>query len=151
MLGVYSTCTFKSILREPLFLEVYVSSDMGIHDRLKAARIAKKLTQEDVGAHFASAEKPEGFGKQTISSWENGRNEVTASQLTALCKLYGVSADYLLFGKKAELSAKESELLDEYRATDPSGRMVIEGALNISRSLRGAGNDFKSSPAIAKQ
>lgn len=51
---------------------------------LRAARVNAGFTMDEV----AKAMKR---GKQTISSWENGKTEPKASDLQALCDLYGLS------------------------------------------------------------
>jgi transcriptional regulator with XRE-family HTH domain len=135
MQQVYSTCTFKSTHDAPVFLDVYVPLPMDIGSRLKESRISAKLTQEAVGRAFSTNEKPEGFGKGTVSAWELGRNEPTASQLIRLCELYRVSADYLLFGKSSSLESNESWLLDAYRSAAPTGRQMIESSAAASLIL----------------
>ena len=39
-------------------------------------------------------------GKQTISSWETGKTEPKASELEALCELYGVTMDDIFLPQK---------------------------------------------------
>jgi hypothetical protein len=38
------------------------------------------------------------MSKQAISAWETGRTTLDAIQLADLSLMYGVSADYILFG-----------------------------------------------------
>lgn len=58
--------------------------------RLQAAREAARLTQLQVASRF-------GVGKGTVSAWETGRGVPDAFVLRGLARLYGVSADSLLF------------------------------------------------------
>jgi transcriptional regulator with XRE-family HTH domain len=52
--------------------------------------MAKKLTQQQVGAHFD-------VDKGTVSAWETGRGLPDALMLRRLAKLYDVSSDALLW------------------------------------------------------
>lgn len=58
-------------------------------ERLKALRKEKKLTQPQLA-------KMLGVSNGLISFWENGVNEPTINYLIKLCKIFEVSADYLL-------------------------------------------------------
>lgn len=62
---------------------------MQIHERIKATRIDKDLTQDQVAKTLQTT-------RQQIYKYENGINDMTLSKLKDLCILYGVSADYLL-------------------------------------------------------
>lgn len=57
---------------------------------LKAARINANLTQE-------AAAKSVNVEKETISRWERGKSEPKVSQAYALCELYGVPIDDIIF------------------------------------------------------
>ena len=123
---------------------------MGINDRLRQARKAAGYSQEAVGGMFASDEKPDGLGKASVSAWETGRNELTASQIVKLCQLLQISADYLLTGKDQTTTAKERWLLDAYRSADATGRTLIETGVEISLNMRSAGNLPAKAAPIAK-
>lgn len=60
----------------------------------------KRLTQEQVGARF-------GVGKGTVSAWETGRGDPGVFRLRELAKLYGVSADALLWDSAPSLEAMQ--------------------------------------------
>lgn len=62
---------------------------MELHEKLRATRIDRDLSQADVAAAL-------GTTKQQVSKYETGVQEMTASRLAAVCRLLGVSADYLL-------------------------------------------------------
>ena len=70
---------------------------MDIGKKLRDARNAAKLTQE-------SAAESLGVSRQTVSKWENGSADPSTTNLLALAKLYGVTAEDLLRGveNKAE-------------------------------------------------
>lgn len=58
-------------------------------EALKDHRIRCKMTQEFVAEHL-------GISRQAVSKWENGTSEPSTSNLLALSKLYGISAEELL-------------------------------------------------------
>lgn len=60
-------------------------------ERIYTLRKQAGLSQEDL-AHRT------GVSRQTISKWESGQMVPELSNLHALCTLFGVSADYMLFG-----------------------------------------------------
>lgn len=58
-------------------------------EALKVHRTACKMTQEFVAEHL-------GVSRQAVSKWENGSSDPSTSNLLALAKLYGISAEELL-------------------------------------------------------
>ena len=72
-----------------------------IGSKIKAARIEKKLTQEQVAELL-------GVSRQTISNWENGKSYPDIISVIALSDLYSVSLDELLKGNQ-----KMAEHLEE--------------------------------------
>ena len=58
-------------------------------EALKAHRTKCKMTQEFVAEHL-------GVSRQAVSKWENGTSDPSTSNLLALAKLYGISAEELL-------------------------------------------------------
>ena len=56
---------------------------------LKEHRTRCKMTQEFVAEHL-------GVSRQAVSKWENGTSDPSTSNLLALAKLYGISAQELL-------------------------------------------------------
>ena len=59
---------------------------------LKAARINKGMTQEEVSRAL-------GVTKKTIGSWENGITKPKLDKVEPLCSLYGVSYDDIIWNK----------------------------------------------------
>lgn len=59
---------------------------------LTAVRGQMKLSQVELAQKM-------GVTQQTISSWEQGRSEPSATQLQELSRLAGISADRILCGK----------------------------------------------------
>lgn len=60
-------------------------------DTVKEHRIRCKMTQEFVAESL-------GVSRQAVSKWESGTSDPSTSNLIALAKLYGVSAEELLRG-----------------------------------------------------
>jgi len=58
-------------------------------EALKAHRTSCNMTQEFVAEHLS-------VSRQAVSKWENGTSDPSTSNLLALAKLYGVSAEQLL-------------------------------------------------------
>lgn len=62
---------------------------MDYTQRLKDLREDKDYTQQDVATIL-------GMQREQYRRYENGINEIKASFIIKICKLYNVSADYLL-------------------------------------------------------
>lgn len=60
-----------------------------LHERLRAVREDRDMSQADMAAAL-------GTTKQQYGKYERGEQEMTASRLAAVCRLLGVSSDYLL-------------------------------------------------------
>lgn len=67
--------------------------DLDLAKRLKTYRNFKHLTQKDVAAHL-------NVPHSAISDIENGKRDVTVSELKVLSSLYGRSVEEILSGKK---------------------------------------------------
>ena len=64
-----------------------------IGSKIKAARVEKKFTQEQVAEAL-------GVSRQTISNWENGKSYQDIISVIKMSECYGVSLDYLLKGEE---------------------------------------------------
>lgn len=62
---------------------------MTYYERLREIREDRDLSQADVAAILGTA-------RQQVTKYETGRQEMTVGKLAALCRAYGVSADYIL-------------------------------------------------------
>ena len=62
---------------------------MSLGEALKENRVRCQMTQEFVAEHL-------GVSRQAVSKWENGTSDPSTSNLLALAKLYGISAEDLL-------------------------------------------------------
>ena len=68
---------------------------------LKENRLRCKMTQEFVAETL-------GVSRQAVSKWENGTADPSTSNLLALSKLYGISAEELLKSVDSELKQEKS-------------------------------------------
>jgi transcriptional regulator with XRE-family HTH domain len=90
-----------------------------LSQRIKAARIAKGLTQ-------AEAAKTLGVGQKYISKLELGDKRPSVEMLAKLAQLYGVSESYLLGSRVAEHCA-------EYNgATPPDDNQTPQGLRDLA-------------------
>ena len=81
----------------------------GLGARLRQARDASGLTQEDVAARLDVA-------PQTVWQWEDGRVAPMVDRLNVLASLYGVSVDWLL--GRTNVSEEVADLAFRYSLTD---------------------------------
>jgi transcriptional regulator with XRE-family HTH domain len=79
-----------------------------IGGRLRAARVAAGLTQQDVATDFLRS-------RQAISSWESGRTLPTVLELRELAVLYGTSTDKILLGSE-DMEQQCKQLLERARS-----------------------------------
>lgn len=66
-------------------------SDMDIGGRLRHARLEVGYTTEKAGEKI-------GVSRNTVEVWERNENIPSGFNLISICQIYGVSADWILFG-----------------------------------------------------
>lgn len=69
---------------------------------LRENRIRCKMTQEFVSETL-------GVSRQAVSKWENGTTDPSTSNLIAIAKLYGISAEELLRSVSADFSSEKQD------------------------------------------
>ena len=79
--------------------------DMDLAKRLKVYRNFKHLTQKEVASHL-------NVPHSAISDIENGKRDVTVSELKILSHLYGRSVEEIMSGKKYDYPDYKSHLFD---------------------------------------
>lgn len=103
---------------------------MELHERIALARKQAGLSQEQLGEKL-------GVSRQAVSKWESGQTNPDIAYVSQMCRLFGVSADWLLLGEE---SAKESA-----PARCPDCQTVITGldkfCPNCGRSLSNTPSD----------
>lgn len=68
---------------------------MEMKERLQTLRKKSGLSQEKLAEILHVT-------RQAVSKWENGQSSPDLDNLAAMCELYHVSADYILFGREPE-------------------------------------------------
>lgn len=64
---------------------------MTLHERITIARKQSGLSQEQLGEKL-------GVSRQAVSKWENGQSNPDVAYIAEMCRLFGVSSDWLLLG-----------------------------------------------------
>ena len=73
-------------------------------EKLREHRVRCKMTQEFVAESL-------GVSRQAVSKWESGASDPSTSNLLALAKLYGVSAEELLRNVSSSQDKKENPFI----------------------------------------
>lgn len=91
-----------------------------LSDRIKAARTAADLTQQQVADHF-------GIARVSVTQWENGTSRPSIERLPELARLLNVSEEWLLSNRgepprpqKREYRSKLDELIAGFPQLDPA-------------------------------
>ena len=88
-LFVLSVKALRKYLRSGDVRKEKAASAKSLGEALKAHRTNCHMTQEFVTEHL-------GVSRQAVSKWENGTSDPSTTNLLALAKLYGISAEELL-------------------------------------------------------
>ena len=89
----------RNLEKPPKMTEEVKIVRKSLSEMLKENRTRCKMTQEFVAESI-------GVSRQAVSKWENGTSEPNTSNLVALAKLYGISAEDLLKGVESALEAE---------------------------------------------
>lgn len=73
------------------------TKSFGFGERLRAARLARDITGEELGRGVGPDGKD--ASKASVSDWERERHYPKADQLRIICMKLGISSDELLFGQ----------------------------------------------------
>lgn len=103
-------------------------------NRIKELRIARSLTQEDLG-------KVLNVQKAAISKYEKGRAEPSVDILKRMARYFSVSSDYLLElsdiaqppaapPSTPALTPQEQDLLRKYRVLTPNSRDAVNAVID---------------------
>ncbi len=91
--GIYLTVLLIKALRKYLASGEIRKENAAVFrslgESIKQYRVERKMTQEFVAEHL-------GVSRQAVSKWENGTADPSTSNLLALAKLFGISAEELL-------------------------------------------------------
>lgn len=78
---------------------------MELKDRIALARKQAGLSQEQLGEKL-------GVSRQAVSKWESGQNNPDVAYLAEMCRLFGVSSDWLLLGQETEQASAPARCPD---------------------------------------
>ena len=151
-------CKALNVSREKLFPTYSGNEQMSINETVGKKPYARKNTnglkdlRERAGLTTRQVEEKINVSKTTISEWENGKRNVTASAYRPLCELYNVTLEELLdaatnrpveeeYQPKTSIEAarlragKSIEECAEYCGTDADTYLKFEdGILTVSIS-----------------
>lgn len=99
---------------------------MSLADRIKEARLHKKITQEDLA-------KLLGKTKNVISNWERGDNKPDADIIFLLCELLDVEPNYLFMWESKNCispTLEEQDYIKKLRQLDEFGKKQVLTILN---------------------
>lgn len=103
---------------------------MELKERIALARKQAGLSQEQLGEKL-------GVSRQAVSKWESGQTNPDVAYLTEMCRLFGVSADWLLLG--------EESAMETVPARCPGCQFIVTGldkfCPNCGRSLEKEGQE----------
>jgi transcriptional regulator with XRE-family HTH domain len=111
-----------------------------IGNKIKAARLAAELTQEEVAV-------PLGIGRAAYSNIENGHSLVTVDHLIKLPQILHKPVTYFLGIDTGNLSAEEAEWLELYRILPEDARLLVFTFVKVAAQQareRGHGKDISS-------
>ena len=109
-------------------------------NRLKELRKQLGLTMEEFGSKL-------GVRETTISSLENGINNLTEQMILSICNVYNVNDKWLRYGKgEMFIESKESHLaeLAKQYALDDMEVKIVEAFLELSPDKRAAIKEYVS-------
>lgn len=96
---------------------------MSIHQRIKALRLERKMSQQDVGDAI-------GVSWQTVQQWENGKTAPNRTRQEKVAQLFNVSISYLMTGDSIAVEENESDLslvaMLDLKLSAGTGNLVFE-------------------------
>lgn len=121
---------------------------MEIYERLFTTMLEKDIMQRDI------FENIEGTTKSTVSSWKTRRTDPPAKLLIPLCKLLGVSVEYMLTGENSKTSSvcfpknnideADLQLLEQFKQLSAEDKAEVRGVIRgmmIKSSKAGADSE----------
>lgn len=101
---------------------------MELKERIALARKQAGLSQEQLGEKL-------GVSRQAVSKWESGQSNPDVAYLAEMCRLFGVSSDWLLLGQETEEASAPTRC--------PDCQTIVTGLDNFCPNC---GCSLKSSP-----
>ena len=106
---------------------------MELKERIALARKQAGLSQEQLGEKL-------GVSRQAVSKWESGQSNPDVAYLAEMCRLFGVSSDWLLLGKETEQTTTPTRC--------PGCQAIVTGLDNFCPNC---GYSLKEPPAPKEQ
>lgn len=103
-------------------------------NRIQELRKETGMKQTDLAAELA-------VSRQAVSKWETGAIDLSTDQIARCCRVFNVTADYLLgFSSRrtAGITDADAQLLAAYHAATPEIRDIIDHALEPYREKKQA-------------
>lgn len=103
--------------------------DAALGSRLKAVRVSRGLSIDQVGVNLK-------VSRATVNFWETGKRAIKHHDLAAICFLFGISADELLFGvRRWPFDKIDFDSVNELEPVEiaglQGGLVVLAGQLGI--------------------
>jgi transcriptional regulator with XRE-family HTH domain len=95
-----------------------------LHERIKAERNKKGLSQRELSDYF-------NVTQQAVGTWETGKASPDAITLSKLADFFGVTTDYLLGRSDYQKSEKNFETVAAHRTDDPSNDLPEEARKSL--------------------
>lgn len=97
----------------------------GLYERIIAQTERLGISGKELGQKL-------GLKKTPLTDWKNKKSCPTLEQVIKMCEIFGVSSDYLIWGKlensimcNNNLESDEIEFLENYRKLDSRGRHLV--------------------------
>lgn len=105
--------------------------------RLRTARETAELTQAELGRGLGTDEKD--ASKSVVMGWEKDKHHPRADQLALICTKLKCSADYLLFGTKADsvLSDDARKIASQLDSLEEEDRRTLLQMWDMAVKLAG--------------
>lgn len=81
-------------------------------------RILKLMEQKNVSAHKLEVEA--GLSNASIQAWKKGKAQASIVSLQKIADYFGVSINYILYGKENEFTEKEKQLIEAIKSLSDS-------------------------------
>lgn len=81
-------------------------------------RILKLMKQKNVSAHKLEVEA--GLSNASIQAWKKGKAQASIVSLQKIADYFGVSINYILYGKENEFTEKEKQLIEAIKSLSDS-------------------------------
>ena len=93
-------------------------------EMIMSLRKKSKMSQKELGDLL-------GIGVSSISMWESEKREPSLDNLMAMAELFGVSTDFLLYGKSDDrkFTKDETELVDLYSQLSDKKQAEVKGMI----------------------